>query len=271
MHPGPLEHRNGIFAFVERERFGERHPVKRRVPPIAQPLRGLARLRGQHRDEPVGRLWTAHACELLPNQPVLTLERGQHAGHRGHGLRRREQPQRVPGGRGVDDNQVVVPFNRGTQSPRSPPGNSFSGSVACFAGFACPLREPRDLEDADELVDAGDGEIEQRVDVVSIQPGAVLEDLAERAPMFFQPSRERARRVELDGVERTVPQPHHPTRRRRQAFAQRIAERMRRVGGDDQHAAAGGRLGDGSGRRARRFADAALAAIEHKQRLGISD
>jgi hypothetical protein len=46
---------------------------------------------------------------------------------------------------------------------------------------------------------------------------------------------------------------------------------MRRVGRHDQDAAAAGRFGDGSRRRARRFADAAFAAEKNEQGLGTGD
>ena len=87
-------------------------------------------------------------------------------------------------------------------------------------------RETRDLEEADELVDARNRQIEQRVHVLAIEPGAVLEDLAERAPLLLQPARERARRIELNCVEAGP----DPARLRRQLDAKRIAKRMRGVG-----------------------------------------
>src|SRR6185369_474237 len=127
---------------------------------------------------------------------------------------------------------------------------------------AAMVCEPIDLEDPHQLVDAGDREAEQRLDVLAIEPGAVLENLAERAPVRLQPARERARRVELDGVER----PADPLRDAGQPDAERVAERMRGVGRDDEDTIAGGRSGDRVGGGARRLADTALAGEEHKPR-----
>jgi len=56
----------------------------------------------------------------------------------------------------------------------------------------------------------------------------------------------------------------HTSKARRQADAEGIAERVRRIGRDDERAATGLRRGDGSRRRARRFADAAFAAVEEE-------
>jgi hypothetical protein len=90
----------------------------------------------------------------------------------------------------------------------------------------------------------------------------VLEDLAERPPVILQPPRERPTRVDLDGVEQWA----NPFRRPGQPDAERIAERMRGIGRDDEDAVARGGSGDGVCRGARRLADAAFASEEQKVR-----
>ncbi len=115
----------------------------------------------------------------------------------------------------------------------------------------------------------GIGQVEQRVDVLAIEPGAVLEDLAERAAVLLQPARERTRRIQLHGVERG----RDPAGRAGQGDAERVAEGMRGIGRDQQDAAfapaalrrakaRGFRHGEGGG--GRRLADAALASIKDK-------
>ena len=124
------------------------------------------------------------------------------------------------------------------------------------------VRHPRDLDQADEFVDAGDRQAEQRVDVVAIEPGAVLEDLAERPAVFRQPAREGARPVELGGVERAGAAA--PRRRGGRKSARRAHRRAsardrstRRAPGCRRR-----RFAKRARRRARRLADAALAAEE---------
>jgi hypothetical protein len=65
-------------------------------------------------------------------------------------------------------------------------------------------REALDFHQSDELVDARKREIQQRVDVGRIEPGAVLENVAQRAPVLPQPAREGAPRVELQRIELTT-------------------------------------------------------------------
>ena len=265
LNPGALERREAIAGLRKRERLRQREPDERCPGRIAQPLRRLARLPGEDRDQSIGRLGTADARELLPNETVLLLEIPEDVGHRGHRFRRRQQPQRVAGRRGVDNDEVI-----GTPRPRSPPRLGF---LACCARFAFPFGEAGDLEDPHQLIDAGNREIEQRVHVLAIEPGAVLEDLTKWPAVILQPPRERARRVELHGVERwsdacgTAGQPH----------AEGVAKRVRGIGRDDQHATRlglvspkrrrrGGGFGHGAGGRARRFAHAAFSTVEDDPR-----
>ena len=239
-HPdaGALERRDAVAGFRERQLLGQGHPHERGPRRIAQALRGLARLIGERRDQPIGRLRPPDAGELLADEAVLLLQLAEDLGHRRDGLRRREQPQRVAGRRGVDDDEIV-----GTPGPRSPQRL---------------VDQPIDLDDRHQLVDAGDREFEQRVDVLAIEPGAVLEDLAERPAVRLQPARERARRVELDGVERGA----DALRGAGQGDAERVAEGVRRVGGNDEGRAATTlqRIGG----RARRLADAAFSGEKNE-------
>jgi hypothetical protein len=61
----------------------------------------------------------------------------------------------------------------------------------------------------------------------------MLEDVSEGAPMILEPARERARSIELDCVEAAP----DLARRGRQFHVERVAERVRRIGGDDQNSA----------------------------------
>lgn len=76
--------------------------------------------------------------------------------------------------------------------------------------------------------------------------------------MFVQPARERARRIELNGIKAR----HDARRTSRQFLVEYVTERMRGVCRHDEHAAAGACFRDGPGGRARRLADAAFAAVE---------
>src|SRR6476619_1142186 len=81
-------------------------------------------------------------------------------------------------------------------------------------------RQALDLHQADELVDTRKREIQQRVDVAGVEPGAVLEDVSQRAPVLPQPAREGAPRVELHRIEPTT----NAARRRRERKTERVAE-----------------------------------------------
>ena len=120
------------------------------------------------------------------------------------------------------------------------------------------MSQPIDLEDSHQLVDPWDRQIQQRVDILSVEPRAVFEDLAERAPMLAEPPREGARRIELHGVERGAQACGHGG----EGDAERVAEGMRRIGRDDQDAKAGGGLRHGMHGGTGGLADAALTAVE---------
>jgi hypothetical protein len=121
--------------------------------------------------------------------------------------------------------------------------------------------EAIDLEDSHQLVDAGNREIEQRVDVPAIEPGAMFEDVAERSPVLLQPSRECARRIELDGLERSP----DPFRCSGKPGAESIAKGVRGIGRDNQDALACTCPVDGEQRRGRRLSDAAFASKKDEQ------
>ena len=136
------------------------------------------------------------------------------------------------------------------------------GAVSTTIRSYAPAEGRRiDLEQADQLVDAGDRQTEQRVDIFAIEPGAVFEDLAERPAVLAQPAREGARRIELDGVERR----RIAFRGARERDAERVAERMGRIGGDKEDRVAL-RLSSALARAPPRggLADAAFAAEENE-------
>ncbi len=158
----------------------------------------VARLIRQERDQAIGGFGPADSRKPLADQSMLFLQPIEQLRHRGDGVRRGEQPQRMAGGRSVDDD----------------------GAVGSRGG------EATDFDQPDELVDSRQRQIEQRLDVGSIEPGAMFENIAERAPVLAQPARERARSVELDAEEGAA----NPRGRRGQAHAERITERVRGIG-----------------------------------------
>jgi hypothetical protein len=191
-------------------------------------------LASEQRDEPVGRFRAVETRKLTPDDAMGFLQQVEDAGHRAHRRRCREQPQRVSGRCGVNDH----------------------------AGVLTGGADPDDLEHAEQFVDAGDRQVEQRVDVITIEPGAVLDRITERAPMFTEPARERLGRVELDPEQRAPWTGRNAPGPRRQSHPERVAERMGWVGGDNQDTVATpGRL-EGAHRGAGRLTDTALAAIE---------
>ena len=221
--------------------------MKGRLPAIAQPLRGVTCLRRQQCDQPVRGLRSRRdARQPIANQPMLRLQRVEHAGNDANGFRRGKQPQRVPGRRRVDDDEVV----------------------------RLHVREPLDLHQSDQFVDAGKRQVQQRVDVAAIEPCTMLQDVSKGAPMILEPARERAGGIELDRVEAAP----DLARRGRQFHVERVAERVRRIGGDDQHAGRALRKRKGGpvppkrckreGGGARRFTDASLSSVENQKGPG---
>src|SRR6476619_4447997 len=81
-------------------------------------------------------------------------------------------------------------------------------------------RQALDLHQADELVDTRKREIQQRVDVARVEPGAVLENVSQRAPVLPQPARESAPRVELHRIEPKT----NAARHRGERKTERVAE-----------------------------------------------
>src|ERR1700675_3157339 len=120
----------------------------------------------------IGRLGTADAGELVTNEAMLFVQRVEGVRKRGNGLRGGQQTEGVAGRGGVDDDFVVF--------------------VA--------LCEADDLAQPDELVDSRNRQTEERVDVLSIEPRAVLDDVPERLLMGAQPPGKCAARVDLCGV-----------------------------------------------------------------------
>ncbi len=166
---------------------------------------GVARLPGDQRDEAVCRLGPAAPCELAADDAMFLLEVVQDLSNRGDGLRRREQTQRVTGRRGIDDDFVV----RGN-APASP-------------------REICDFDHADQFVDARHRQIEHGIHVMAVEPGAVLDRIAERLPVIGEPPGESARRVEFDGPQGVAPGADDGGPGG-EADAQGVAERMGGIG-----------------------------------------
>jgi hypothetical protein len=140
-----------------------------------------------------------------------------------------EEPQRVGGRRGVHDHLLDVAL----------PG------------------EPGQLQHAHQLVGAGQGKTEQTIHILSIQIGPALGDLLEDFPALAEPALQGTLDVQLGGKEI----PGDLDRISGQRPVQRVAERVRRVGGDDEDPAPAGRAESGRG-GAGGLADSPLAAEE---------
>ena len=235
--------------------------MKRRLVRIAQPRACLVRLLGERGNQAIGRLRPADARKVLADDPVLALERIEHLGDRRHCVRRGEQPKGVAGRRRVDDHYVV---DRGRGSGAC----SVLGSID-VAPDTC---QPADLDQRRQLVDAGNRQTEERVDVLAIEPGPVFEDVAERLTVALEPATKGSRRIELDGMKsmaRPMGLPHfgahasgYSLHARRQPNAQHVAERMRWIGRHNEHALGACRRSNGGRGRARGLSDAAFAAVE---------
>jgi hypothetical protein len=160
----------------------------------------------------------------------------EQAGDRIDGGRRGDEAKGMTGRRGVDDDFVVR-----------------SGA-----------RQLDELEQSGQFIDTGNREDQQRFDVASIEPGPALEDFGERGAMPRQPSCERPFRIELDAIKARC----NPADTPRKPAIEGIAQRMGRIGRDNEDAPAGVGVSERARRRAGRFADAALAPVKDETRNG---
>ncbi len=128
-----------------------------------------------------------------------------------------------------------------------------------------PRGETDDLDEADQLVDARHGEPEHRVDIVPVEPRAVLDDVRERRAVGGEPARKGPRRVEFRRAQSAAgaADAGGPGRQLR---AKCVAERVRGIGREDEDAAAAARRAECIGGGTGRLPDAALAAEEAKRR-----
>jgi hypothetical protein len=108
---------------------------------------------------------------------MIALQRLEHTDERFHRPRRRQQAKCVAGRSGVDDHHVEA---RGKG------------------------REAHDFDQADQLVDAWHRELEHLVDIVPIEPRAVLDDVRESTAVLAEPARKCLGRIDLRGVQRTA-------------------------------------------------------------------
>jgi hypothetical protein len=143
----------------------------------------------------------------------------------------------MTGGRRVDDDLVV----------RADVGQSF------------------ELDEADELVDSGEREREQPVDVLVIEVRAPRGDRVEGGVTRSEPTAERAVRIELRGVELSR-RASDAAGLGAEAVGECVREGVGRIGRDDQHPSSLARRSNGGGRGACGLADSALAAEEGEPR-----
>jgi hypothetical protein len=110
-------------------------------------------------------------------------------------------------------------------------GRVDNGQIAgagCPAGLCC---QGGDLDQPEQLVEARQRKRQQDLDILACQPRALFENIAERAAVSPEPSRERPGKVELGGMQPAASA--DATDRRgstTQGCAERVTERVRRVG-----------------------------------------
>ena len=149
-------------------------------------------------------------------------------------LRDGQEPERVPGGRRVDDDRVV----------------------------AARLRHARELEEPAQLVDAGEAQAEEAVDVRLVEIGAALGDEAEGRAPRAEPAGERPVGVELEGIERSRRPPGSRVTRAPTPAPEHVTQGVRRIGRHDERAPAGAGGREREGGRRGGLAHPALAADE---------
>src|SRR6202022_2940405 len=124
--------------------------------------------------------------------------------------------------------------------------------------FLEPVREPPQLDQADQLVHPREREAEERVDVLVVEIGAARGDEPEHPLPGAQPARERPIGVHLGRVQAAPDE----AGRRREPLPQGVRERVRRIGRDQQRARPPAREGKRRPGGAGGLSHAALARIE---------
>ncbi len=157
----------------------------------------------------------------------------EHGPNPSQGFRDGQEPERVAGGRRIDDHGLV----------------------------AAVLGHPRQLQEPTQLIDTGEAQSEETVDIPAVEIGASLRDQVKRAPADTKPAGQGPVGVQLEGVERRAVR-RDPRDPRTHPTAEGIAERVRGIGRHQEGAAAGGTGGERDGRRRGRLADPALAPDE---------
>ena len=186
-----LERPKTVSTLSDRQLLGQHDPGERGPRGRPEQLTDVVRLSTQERDETIGRFGAMDAGELFANQPMILLqviERGRDSANR---FRRSKQTKHVAGWRGVHHDHII-----------------FCGSRRSAA------RKSDDLQQPDQFVDAWHRQSEQRLHVVPIEPGAVLDDVADGLTMLAEPPVERpgvhrARPPEASGVSAAR---RHPSR-----------------------------------------------------------
>ena len=149
-HARVLEGSHAVTRLLERRHLGEQHPRERAALGIAQQCPELGAFAFDLGDERIGGIGTVLAAEALGQEAVLGQHAVEHARDPSEDLGHGQQPQRVPGGRRVHDD--VVPRRA--------------------------RHQPLELHETDELVDAGQGQGEESIDVVVVEIGPASHDRA---------------------------------------------------------------------------------------------
>jgi hypothetical protein len=165
---------NGVPGFLHRQHLGEDDPAEPAPLRVAEETREPAGFHVDLGDEIVGPVVPVSAREAREQEVVLREHLPEHRRDPPESVRDGQEPERVPGGRRVDDDGLVT----------------------------TGLGDPRQLEEPTQLVHAREAQIEEAIDVRVVEISASLGDEAERSPAGPQPAAQGTIRVELQSPQR---------------------------------------------------------------------
>jgi hypothetical protein len=129
----------------------------------------------QLHDQRIRGILLVGAAQRRDHGSMVGLQVVQHSSDAAEQRRRRQQPQRVPGRRGVDDHRMKLRGHAG------------------------------DFQQADDLVDAGQRQLEEARDVFLVEVGAAQRDGREQRAPGRQPSIEGSRGLDIGDVQMRRP------------------------------------------------------------------
>ena len=232
-NPGLVQRFQGVLRLGDGQRFREQDPGKRGALRISQQLRHLAALLFELDDQLVRLIGLVGSAKALREDSMALFESVEDAGEAAEQLRHLQQTEGVGCGRRVHHHQIR---------------------------FAL-AREARQLEQGDQLVGSWQGKAEQPVDVLLVQIGSALGDLAQGLAPIPEPTCEGVSGIQLCGQQGALAD-HDRSGLGGQPKRESVAERVGRIGGDDEGARAALSGGEGRGGGTGGLADAPLAAEE---------